>query len=94
VKKYLNVYNCNTIDEFRHLNSYKEDSHPFSYILLSSALLHSSEFIAWLDAPNARNDLRKIVKEAFKSKVFHDSILKTKEISGLSFFFKVTKPSD
>jgi len=65
VKIFLNLNNCETIEEFKGLQDYDEDSHPFAYILLSSALLHSNKFISWIQNNGKTSSLRAIVKESF-----------------------------
>ena len=78
VKKFLRLNNCDTIEDFRRLEDYNEISHPFSYILLSSALLHDDRFISWIENEGKAPGLRSIVKKCIDSPSWKDDISRTK----------------
>tara|TARA_B100000405_G_C16707777_1_gene418398 strand:- start:1250 stop:2014 length:765 start_codon:yes stop_codon:yes gene_type:complete len=90
VKKFLLLNNCDTIEDFRRLEDYQEISHPFSYILLSSALLHDDKFISWIENKGNAPGLRLIVKKCIHSPSWKDDISRTKIRKTQKYYFKLT----
>ena len=90
VKKFLNLNNCETIEEFKLLKYYEEHSHPFAYILMSSALLHSDRFISWIEKKERASNLRMIVKESISSLKWKEAISKTTSKYTRKFPFKLS----
>lgn len=96
VKKFLKLYDCENMEQFSRLKNYVEKSHPFAYIVITSALLNNNRFIEEVvnDDNVHENDLKSlenIVYEALlKENEWHSKINNTNVGNKYRFYLKLS----
>ena len=95
VKRFLRSQRCETVDEFKTKVGYREVSHPFAYILLSSALLHDDQFLYMLEDEKNLNDdkmkrLHSIVERSIDASDWKKSVARVTNVGNVQFHFKLS----
>lgn len=94
VKIFLRSQRCETVDDFKKKTDYREYSHPFAYLLLSSALLHDDRFLWMIENEGSQNarlkDLRSIVEKSIDATAWKRSVAQATHRGKLKFHFKLS----
>lgn len=95
VKRFLRSQRCETVDEFKAKVNYREVSHPFAYILLSSALLHDDRFLCMLEDEINLNDdkmilLHSTVERSIDASDWKKSVARVTNVGNVHFHFKLS----
>ena len=90
VKKFLRLNGCQSIEEFKIITDYREYSHPFAYILLSSALLHSDRFLSLVEGDKLLTKMNTIIEDCIDDELWKKSVSQIKDRSSVNFHFKLS----